>query len=89
MARQRRIMVSLPAGMLQEVDGITSEEKLNRSQLIREAMRFYLEERKRRHLREQLRRGYVEMAQLNLELAQEGPWDDGPLPLPAPGGRAR
>lgn len=71
MADNKRIIISLPISLLEEVDGITGEERTNRSQLIREAMRFYLEERKKSRLREELRRGYLEMAQINLTLAQE------------------
>jgi len=50
---------------------MTGSENKNRSELIREAMRFYLEEKKKSRLREQMRRGYLEMAQINLALAQE------------------
>lgn len=70
-ADNKRIMISLPVSLLEEVDGITGQEKTNRSRLIREAMRFYLEERKKSRLREEMRRGYLEMAQINLALAQE------------------
>lgn len=71
MAGTKRIMICLPDSLLEEVDGITGLEKKNRSELIREAMRFYLQERSRSLLREQMRRGYLEMAQINLSLAQE------------------
>lgn len=40
--------------------------------LVRQVVRLYLEKRKRRELREQLKRGYREMATLNLRLAEEG-----------------
>ncbi len=84
MAPSKRIMVSLPNTLLQEVDGIAALEKKNRSQCIREAMRLYLEEKRRHDLRERLRRGYAEMASFNLLLAEQdihldpdsgGPWD--------------
>ena len=35
-------------------------------------MKLYIEEKKRKSLREQMRRGYQEMASINLSLAQEG-----------------
>ncbi len=72
MANFRRIVVSLPSSLLKEVDGLVAVEKRNRSEFIREAMRLYLEERKRSELRESLKRGYQEMASLNLALAEEG-----------------
>ncbi|MBZ4654960.1 MAG: putative transcriptional regulator with CopG/Arc/MetJ DNA-binding domain and metal-binding domain [Peptococcaceae bacterium] len=71
MSETKRIMICLPADLLEEVDGIMTIEKKNRSEFIREAMRFYLAETKRKNLREQMRRGYLEMAQINLTLAQE------------------
>jgi CopG family transcriptional regulator/antitoxin EndoAI len=64
-------MICLPVSLLEEVDGIINTENKNRSELIREAMRFYLEEKRKSRLREQMRIGYQEMAQLNLALAEE------------------
>ncbi|SHJ47490.1 CopG family ribbon-helix-helix protein [Desulfofundulus thermosubterraneus] len=71
MAQVKRIMISLPDNLLAEVDGIVAAERLNRSELIREAMRFYIAERKRQQLREQMKKGYQEMAKINRELAAE------------------
>lgn len=71
MAQTKRIMISLPNTLLQEVDGIVSQEKVNRSQLIRDAMRLYIKEMKKREIRERLQSGYVEMSKINLCLANE------------------
>ncbi|HHX76887.1 MAG TPA: ribbon-helix-helix protein, CopG family [Firmicutes bacterium] len=71
MAETKRIMISLPDILLDEVDGIVASEKRTRSEFIREAMRLYLQERKKRQIREKLQRGYIEMARLNLNLANE------------------
>lgn len=68
----KRIMVSLPESVIAEIDGIVSMEKVNRSELIQEVMLLYITERKRQSLREQMKRGYAEMAQINLTLAVEG-----------------
>jgi len=70
-AQVKRIMITLPDNLLAEMDGIAAAEKSNRSELIREAMRFYLAERKRQQLREQMKKGYQEMARINRELAAE------------------
>jgi len=67
----KRIMISLPDSLLAEVDGIAAAERLNRSEFIREAMKLYISERKRRMLREQMKAGYMEMAGINLSLAME------------------
>jgi CopG family transcriptional regulator/antitoxin EndoAI len=67
----KRIMISLPDYLLQEVDGVAENENSNRSELIRQAMRLYLLERKKRVLRETMQRGYMEMAKINLHMASE------------------
>ena len=68
----KRIMISIPDNLLQEVDGIVAMEKLSRSQFVRDAMRVYIEDRKRRAVRDLMKRGYQEMAIINLTLAEEG-----------------
>lgn len=72
MAELKRIMISIPNSLLQEVDGIIAMEKLSRSQFVRDAMRLYIEERKRKAVRDMMRKGYQEMATINLALAEEG-----------------
>ncbi|KKM08692.1 CopG family transcriptional regulator [Clostridiales bacterium PH28_bin88] len=64
-------MISLPENLLEEVDGLAVKEKRNRSEFIREAMKLYIAERKRFTIREQMKKGYQEMAQINLALALE------------------
>lgn len=71
MSQVKRIMISLPDSLLAEVDGMAAAERQNRSEFIREAMKLYIAERKRRLLREQMKRGYLEMAKINLALALE------------------
>lgn len=71
MSGVKRIMICLPESLLAEVDGLANQEKLNRSEFIREAMKLYITERKRRNLREQMKRGYQEMAPINLALVVE------------------
>ena len=71
MAVTKRIMISLPHNLLEEVDDIVASEKRTRSDFIREAMRLYLAEREKQQIREKMRKGYAEMAKLNLRLANE------------------
>lgn len=71
MARTKRIMISLPQTLLKEVDGVVEMEKRTRSEFIREAMKLYLQERKKKQIRERMQEGYMEMARLNLTLANE------------------
>lgn len=71
MHNTKRIMISLPEYLLQEVDGIVQKDNSNRSEFIRQAMKLYLLERKKRYLRETMQRGYMEMAKINLNMASE------------------
>ncbi len=70
-AQIKRIMISITDSLLAEVDNIVEEKRVNRSEFIREAMKLYIAEHKRRILREQMKKGYLEMAKLNLALAIE------------------
>ncbi|WP_028309726.1 ribbon-helix-helix protein, CopG family [Desulfitibacter alkalitolerans] len=71
MSRVKRIMISIPENLLKEVDGLANREKRNRSEFIREAMKLYISEQNKRNIREQMKKGYQEMAQINLCLAVE------------------
>jgi len=64
-------MISIPTNLLQEVDGVVEIDNTNRSEIIRNAMKMYLSERKKRHIRESMQKGYEEMAHINLNLASE------------------
>lgn len=72
MGNLKRVMISLPNNLLQEVDVFVKKNSGNRSEFIREAMKLYLQEKKRQEIREQMRAGYLEMSEINLELADEG-----------------
>lgn len=64
-------MISLPQHLLQEVDGLVEKENSNRSEFVRQAMKMYLHERKKRLIREMMQQGYMEMAKINLNIASE------------------
>lgn len=76
MAQAKRIMVSLPDSLLQEVDGIVRRETGNRSAFVREAMLLLIEERRKKELFERCRVGYQRMGRLNRQLAQDGMDED-------------
>lgn len=65
------ILVELPQHLLTELDGFIKQDNLNRSEFIYQATKMYLRERKKRQIREVMRRGYMEMAKLNLSIASE------------------
>jgi len=72
----KRIRVCLPQSLVEEIDNIILAEKCSRSKLIQEAMWFYVTEKKRQCLHEEMKRGYMEMAQINLRLALEDTVED-------------
>ncbi len=76
MADSRKILINLPINLLEEVDDLVKEEKQNRSEFIREAMKLYLRERKKIRIREMMKKGYMEMGMVNLEMCEEGLEDD-------------
>jgi CopG family transcriptional regulator/antitoxin EndoAI len=69
----RKIMISVPDALLREVDAAVNTHSGSRSELIRTALRMYLDEMRKRKTREALKAGYIEMGALNLELAEGGP----------------
>ena len=70
MAESRKIIISLPSSLLEEVDNIASLEKINRSEFVRQAMKLYIREKKRIEKTESMKKGYREMAQINMKLAE-------------------
>lgn len=70
LAEIKKILVSLPDTLLKEVDTIVSHEKTNRSEFVREAMKLYIRERKRIEMVDRMKKGYQEMAEINIKLAE-------------------
>jgi CopG family transcriptional regulator / antitoxin EndoAI len=67
----QEIVVKLPENMVRELDNLGKHEDLDRNDLICQATKMYLLEKKKRNIRESMRRGYVEMANINLNIASE------------------
>jgi CopG family transcriptional regulator/antitoxin EndoAI len=65
------IVVRLPKQLVTELDGLMKQENGNRNDFIYQATKMYLREKKKRHIRESMRRGYMEMAKINLNIASE------------------
>jgi CopG family transcriptional regulator/antitoxin EndoAI len=76
MADLKKIIVSLPDNLLEEVDYFVALENKNRSEFIREAMKLYIRERERIRVREQLKAGYLKMADINKKFAEMGLCED-------------
>ncbi len=69
MSEQKKILISLPEALLQEIDAFSKNAKQNRSEFVREAMRCYIKERRRAEINERMKKGYIEMGKINLEIA--------------------
>jgi len=61
----------MPPDLLQQVEEMAAKLNFNRSQFIRRAVEEFLEEQRRRELRELLKEGYLCRAQESLEMAEE------------------
>lgn len=71
-AECKKIVVSLPDSLLKEVDNLVDIEQCNRSEFVRKAMKFYLSEVKRISFIENMKKGYLEMTEINITLAEVG-----------------
>lgn len=67
----KEIIVQLPKNLLNEVDGIMKHEDSDLNEFIYQATKSYVRDRKKRHIRESMQRGYMEMAKINLNIASE------------------
>jgi len=65
-----KVMVTMPDGLLKEIDSTTKELKTTRSQFFRHALIRYLENYKKKKLESLMAEGYEEMADENLADAQ-------------------
>ncbi|PWA06985.1 antitoxin [Pueribacillus theae] len=70
-ANYKKIVITISQQLLNEVDGVIQQEELNRDEFISQATKMYLRERKKRHIRDAMRQGYMEMAKINLTIASE------------------
>lgn len=71
MPDSKRISINIPADLLGDLDELSHLENKNRSEIVREAIVAYLAERKKTVMIEQMKKGYLEMAAINLCIAGE------------------
>lgn len=67
----QEILISLPHSLVVEIENFIQQENINRNEFIHQAIKTHLRERKQRQIRESMRRGYMEMAKINLSIASE------------------
>jgi CopG family transcriptional regulator/antitoxin EndoAI len=70
LAESRKILISLPESLLKEVDSIVNMEKTNRSEFVRRTIQLYIRERRKIEVRDRLKKGYQEMAEINIKLSE-------------------
>lgn len=70
MSQFKEVLITLPDYLLEEIDEMAKKENKDRSGVVRDIMKKYLCEKHKHQLREDLAKGYQEMADINLELAQ-------------------
>ena len=73
MGNTKRVRVKVPQSLLKEIDSYVQKNGSGgKNDFIREAVKVYLREQKRKEIRKRLKSGYREMSELNLQLADEG-----------------
>jgi CopG family transcriptional regulator/antitoxin EndoAI len=67
------IVIRLPKQIISELDGIVQRENCNRNELICEAAKMFLRQHKtkKKYQHDSIRRGYIEMGEINLNIASE------------------
>lgn len=72
MSSSKRLVVNLSETLNSEFNKALEEDNKKRSEFIREAIIIYIEEKKKLKSLELMKKGYLEMAQLNLEFSEMG-----------------
>ncbi|MEW9095556.1 MAG: CopG family transcriptional regulator [Clostridiaceae bacterium] len=72
MSSSKRLVVNLSETLNNEFNNALKEDSKKRSEFIREAIILYIEEKKIYREIEQMKKGYIEMANINLEIAEMG-----------------
>ena len=70
LSHHKKILISLPDTLLNEIDNLATSQQINRSELIREAAKNYVSQKRQASLTESLKKGYEQMADINLEIAE-------------------
>ena len=69
---KEKIVFTLPDSLISEVDHIVKIENINREDFAKAAFQFYITQKKKFDLKESMIKGYKEMGQINLTLAELG-----------------
>lgn len=67
----KKILFFMPEALLSEIDEMSSDENVSRSEWIRRAVKARLLSERKKRTEASLRRGYEEMGSINKRLAEE------------------
>lgn len=71
--KKRRKLINLPEGLLEEFNKAhKSKSDKNKSEIIRKTVVYYINKRKRKGLKELMKKGYQEMSNINCEISECG-----------------
>lgn len=76
MADTKKIIVKLPTSLMKKADDLVIIEKTSKSKFIKEAMELYIREQRKIQMREDMKKGYLEMSQINIKLSEMGLAED-------------
>ncbi|MFX0549411.1 ribbon-helix-helix domain-containing protein [Hathewaya histolytica] len=69
---RKRLVISLSETLNNELNEVIKKNNIKKSKFIREAIILYIEETKKLKLQEQMKKGYEEMAEVNLQYCELG-----------------
>lgn len=67
----RKISITLPEDIITHIDSLSLSEGMPRSKMIESIIKLYLAEKRRIESKEKLGKGYAEMGEINLSIAEE------------------
>lgn len=70
LSQLKKVLITVPDSLLEQVDLMAKSEKTNRSEFVREAMKLYLKSKKHAEYEEQMKKGYREMGDINLSISE-------------------
>ncbi len=69
MSHFKKVLITMPDSLLEEIDALARRENKNRSEMVREVMKVYIKEKQHDYIVRSLSKGYQEMAEINLAIA--------------------
>ena len=71
MTQHKKVLISVPSELLAQLDGFAKKIGTSRNEAVRCAIKHYLSAKKREETDELLKEGYIDMAKINSEYAED------------------